>query len=795
VEPRTRLGPYEVVGLIGSGGMGEVYRARDTRLGRDVAIKVLPGEFASDPERLRRFEREAKATASLSHANILDVHDVGTYEGVPYLVEELLEGESLKERLERGAVSVSEAVRIAMEVAKGLAAAHGKGIVHRDLKPGNVFLTSDGRVKVLDFGLAKLVGVVPLGEAETLTRAPTLTTDFGSVMGTVAYMAPEQARGMPVDLRTDVFAFGVVLYEMLAGERPFVGSTGTDVVAAILKEEPAPLPVSVSPELSAVVVRCLAKDPEERFQNGGEVERALAEIPSEGGVPLWPAIARSLRRHPWLTAANAVVALLFLALLLNMGGLRGRVLGRSPARAIRLAVLPFANLSGDPQQEYLSDGVTQEMIAQLGRLHPGSLSVIARTSVMRYKKTDTPIDRIGRELGVDYVLEGSAQREAGRIRISAELIQVRDQTQLWADVYERELSGILALQSDVAQKVAGALSLKLLPPEQARLTNVRGVNPEAYDAYLKGSQNWIKLTKPNLDTAEQYFNLALSRDPSYAAAYAGLAWVWGCRNQMGLVSPREAGPKAKAAALKAVELDDNLAEAHYALAAIMTWHDWDLPGAGTEWDRALELNPNNPDALAMHSHYLMIMGRPDESMVQIRKALRLDPFNVIIQSFYAIDLYCGRRYDDTIVEARKALSMQPDAPVALSALGLSLHEKRQYGEVIAAAARLYASWMPDVKEALERGYAETGYVGAWRKAADVEEAKHGGEPGVANDLAQDYMMLGDKARALDWLERACDARDPNVPYIRCFPLFDPLRSEPRFQAVVRRLNLPDDAKR
>ncbi len=786
----ARLGPYEIVATIGAGGMGEVWRARDTRLGRDVAIKVLPAEFAEDAERLRRFEREAKATAALSHPNILDVHDVGTFEGVPYLVEELLEGESLKDRLERGALPTREASAIALQIAHGLAVAHEKHIVHRDLKPGNVFLTKDGIAKILDFGLAKLVEGVPVGEADTLTHAPTGATEFGRVLGTVAYMAPEQARGLPVDSRADVFAFGVVLYEMVAGERPFRGATATDTIAAILKEAPPALPSSVPAGLVELIQKCLAKEPEKRYQGGSEVLDALEAVQPEAVAPVWVSLRRSVRRHPWLAVANAVIALVALALVFDVGGVRGRLPGGSSARAVRLAVLPFANLSGDPQQEYLSDGLTQEMIAQLGRLHPASLSVIARTSVMRYKKTEAPIDRIGRELGVDYVLEGSAQREAGRIRISAELIQVRGQTQLWADVYERELSGILALQSDVAQKVAGALALKLLPAEQARLTNVRAVNPEAYDAYLKGSQNWIKLTKPDLDTAEQYFDLALSRDPGYAAAYAGLALVWACRQQMGYAPPSEAGPKAKAAARRALALDDSVAEAHFALAGVLTWTDWDFPGAGREWVRAVELNPNSPDALASYSHYLMIVGRPDEAMAQIRKALELDPFNVIVRTFYAVDLYCARRYDDAIVEARRGLRTQPDAPLALAALMWSLHEKKQYEEVIATAARYYAPWMPDVKEALERGYTETGYVGAWRKATEDEAAKHGGEPGVANELAQTCAMLGDKACALDWLERASEARDPNVPYITCFPMFDSLRSEPRFQALLRRMNLP-----
>jgi TolB-like protein len=710
---------------------------------------------------------------------------------VPFLVEELLEGESLKERLERGPLDQAEALRIAAEIGKGLAAAHAKGIVHRDLKPGNVFLTRDGAVKILDFGLARLV--VMAGAPETLAEAATAaeSTQLGAVLGTVAYMAPEQARGQPVDQRADVFAFGVVLHEMLSGTRPFQGSTATDTLAAILKDEPPPLPASVPPAVAAVVTRCLAKDPDKRYQRGSELRAALEVVPSGGVVPApcWP--SRPSRRL-WLVAVALLVGVAVTALLLDVDGLRTRVLGgrRGPARSVKLAVLPFANLSGNPEQEYLSDGLTQEMIAQLGRLHPGSLSVIARTSVMRYKKSEASIAQIGRELGVDYVLEGSAQREAGRIRISAELIQVRDQTQLWADVYEREISGILALQGDVAQKVAAALALKLLPAEQARLASARAVNPEAYEAYLKGSQYWIKMTPGDLDTAEGYFNVALHKDPDFAAAYTGMAWVWACRNQMGYAPPGEAVPRMREAALKAISLDDTLAESHYALAALKTWHDWDLPGAAREWERAVELDPNFADGVAMYSHFLTIMGRTDEAMAQVDRALSLDPFNVTIHSFRAVDLYCARRYDEAILQARKALDMQPNAPVALGAFVLASHEEKQYDQVIAAASTFYARWAPDVKEALERGDAELGYAGAYRRATDIEASSHGEEPGAAFDISQNYLIAGETARALDWLEKAYQARDPNMPYIGCMPIFDPLRSEPRFQSLLRRMNLP-----
>jgi serine/threonine-protein kinase len=793
VEIGARLGPYEIVAPIGAGGMGEVYRARDTRLGRDVAIKVLPAEFAEDAERLRRFEREARATAALSHPNILEVHDVGTFEGVPYLVEELLEGESLKERIERGALPASEAIGVAVQIARGLAAAHEKGIVHRDLKPANVFLTKHGAVKILDFGLAKLVENVAVGEADTLTHAPTGATEFGRVLGTVAYMAPEQARGMPVDQRADVFAFGVVLYEMVAGERPFRGATATDTVAAILKEEPPALPASVPRDLVAVIGRCLAKEPEKRYSGGSEVLSALAAVQPEGASPVWLSLRRSIRRRPWLAAANVMVALVVLALALNVGGIRGRLLGRAGGggKAIRMAVLPFANLSGDPEQEYLSDGLTQEMIAQLGRLHPDTLSVIARTSVMRYKKTDTPIDRIGRELGVDYVLEGSAQREAGRIRISAELIQVKDQTQLWAEVYERELAGVLALQNEVAQKVAGALALKLLPSEKAQLASARTVNPEAFEAYLKGSQYWIKMTKGDLDTAEGYFNLAIQKEPSYAAAYAGIAWVWACRNQMGYAKQTEAVPRMKQAALEAVALDDNLGEAHYALAAVKTWHDWDLPAARPEWERAVELNPGWADGLAMYSHYLAIMGRTDEAMARIDRALSLDPFDVTVHSFRGVVLIMAHRYDDALAEYRKVQEMEPANPVSADQLWGILAVMEKGRRAVDAAKEYYTTvaGFPEFGALMDKGFAEGGFPGTMRRAADALAARavNGGRWAIG--VASLYAYAGEKDRALDWLERAYEERDPNLPYLRT-PDFDCLRDEPRFRALARRLGIP-----
>jgi TolB-like protein/Tfp pilus assembly protein PilF len=793
VSQGTRLGPYEILAPLGAGGMGEVYRARDQRLGREVAVKVLPAEYAADPERLKRFEREARATAALSHPNILAVHDVGTHEGVSYLVEELLEGESLRERLERDDLSLGEALRIAGEIARGLAAAHEKGIVHRDLKPGNVFLTTHGTVKVLDFGLAKLMPRVTADEAETLSTAATATTRLGGVLGTAAYMAPEQARGKPVDRRADVFAFGVVLYEMLAGERPFRGSSGTEVMAAILTDEPAPLPAAVG--------RCLAKDPGRRYQRAGEVRSVLEAVQS--GAAAAPEMVRHAAgpSRRWLAAAVVLAAAIAGVVAVDLGGVRTRVMAgiTGPQPSIKLAVLPFANLTGDPEQEYLSDGLTQELIAQLGRLHPQALSVIARTSVMRYKKNDAPIDQIGRELGVEYVLEGSAQREANRVRVTAELIHVRDQTQVWADSFERELAGILALQSDVARQVAGALALKLLPAEQARLSSVGAVNPEAYEAYLKGSYHWQKLTPTDIDTAERYFELALEKDPSYAPAYEGLAWVWGARKQMAIAAPAEAGPKSKAAAERAIALDGASPPAHLTLAVVRSWTDWDWAGAEPEWRRALELDPNSATTHAYFAHFLANLGRADEALPHAERALELDPFNALFYAMYGVVLQYQRRWDESIAAARTALSLQPDMPVARSVLQRAYIAKGMRDEQLADQRERIAR-DPERMAAFEQGLAEGGYEGAQRRIADLLAARYEEARGVPDagarrvympvGIAWRYLDAGDTERAIDWLEEAYDVRDANLPYVG-LPSWDALRPDPRFRALLRRIGLPE----
>ncbi len=705
------LGHYRILERIGQGGMGVVFLAEDTSLHRKVALKFLPADMQQDDTARKRFIREARSAAALDHPYICHINEVGESEGQDFIAMEYVEGQSLSDRIAaettgRPPVPLQEALQIAIEVAEALEAAHGKGIVHRDIKPGNIMLTETGHAKVMDFGLAKMTMVSGGVDAEEATV--TALTLSGAAMGTPAYMSPEQLRGQPADTRSDLWALGVTLYEMVAGTRPFEGPGGYEVTSAILSQAPRPLPTGVPAELGAVIGRCLEKEPGKRFQAAGELREALSAVVA-GTVSPWVGWRYRIAHSRWPAVATAALALVVLAGILvgvDAGGLRGWLTGRmgSPAKTVKLAVLPFANLTGDPEQEYLSDGLTQEMIAQMGRLHPQGLSVIARTSVMQYKKSEKPIDQIARELGVGYVLEGSARKDGGRIRITAELVQVRDQTQLWAETYDREISGILALQSDVARKVAEALALKLLPREQSLLANARTVNPEAYDAYLKGLKLSYGITSADLDASLKYFHLALEKDPNYPLAYAGVSIVWAYRQQMGFTPPHEAAPKAKAAALKALELDDTLAEAHCALAVIYAWTDWNWPATEAAFKRAIDLNPNLPDARAFYSHYLFMMRRSDEAMAQIERALALDPFNPLFQIMYAVDLIFSRRYDDAVAAARNV----PGNPAAVQVIWWARSVQGRRKEAL-EAAKAYMKVIYDdraVDEALDQGYAQ-----------------------------------------------------------------------------------------
>ena len=784
LPPGRKLGPYEILSLIGAGGMGEVYKAKDTRLRRTVAVKVLPSHLSSDAERRGRFEREARAASALNHPNITTVYDIGQDEGTRYIVMEFVAGKTFRQLVDDGPLSTKKMLPLATQIAEGLSKAHAAGIVHRDLKPENVMVTDDGLVKILDFGLAKLMpqSTNVGSDMATVTKA----TREGTVLGTVQYMSPEQAAGRRLDFRSDQFSFGSILYEMATGKLAFKKGTIPQTLAAIIDNEPEPLRKlnkEIPAELSAIVERCLAKDPGERYESTADLAAELKTVPETS--PAW----RARRRVLW-AAAGLVATSLVWVFGPNLVRLSERVFPsatRAPIESI--AVLPLHNLSGDPEQEYFADGLTEALITDLAKI--GALKVISRTSAMRYKGTDKPLSEIAQELNVDAVIEGSALRSGDRVRITAQLIDVETDQHLWAETYERDFQDLLVLQSEVAQAVAREIEVALTPEETARLASARPVNPEAHENYLKGVFHYQKLTPPDLDAALSYFELALEKDPDYAPAYVGIARVWGGRGQMGYVPASEAAPKKKAAVLKALELDESLPEAHHALATTETWSEWDWPSAERAFERTIELNPNYAEARAYYSHFLNIMGRPDEAMAQIERALELDPFNDLYQSLYGVDLIFVRRYDEAIEQFRKSLRTSPGNPVALLRLSTAFDLKGMYEEALEAQKSFLATVDDrESEEALMRGYEEAGYAGAMRRLADLAAARsretHAGPMGVVSL----YLRAGENDLALEWLERAFVDRDPNLPFISVSPPFDSVRDDPRFQDLLRRMNLP-----
>lgn len=776
---------YQVTAKLGAGGMGEVYRAQDTQLGRQVAIKIVKVDRWEDVSARERLLREARAAAALNHPNICTVHEVGEAQGQAYIVMELIEGRPLSELIPDHGLPLHTLLRYARQIAAALAHAHERGLVHRDLKPSNIVVTGEGNAKVLDFGLARRL---PDAEQNAPTESLASLTVPGTIVGTLAYMPPEQLRGEPADARSDVWALGVVLYQMATGSRPFCGRTSFELSAAILSQPVRDLPARTPAELRAVIDRCLAREPGRRYARGGEVRAALETITADTATRV-VAEPRQERRL-WLLSVAVAVLLALLAGALNFSSLRERLFPRAAElRMESLAVLPLENLSGDPAQDYLASGIHEALITDLAKLS-GFRRVIARSSVKRYEKTSLSPQQIAGELHVDALLTGSVVRAGNRVQITASLISASE-TPIWSERYDREFRDVLSLQNEIVTAVTQQIRLKLTPLEQARLQAQRPVSPEAFEAYLQGRFHRLKQTREDFDLAERYFQFALAKDPNYALAYAGLGTVWLGRGDSGFLPPRESFSKGAAFLARAVEMDDSSAELHVSLANQINSVRWDWPEAEKEFHRALAINPNLADAHFFYADMLIVMKRPQEWEREIKRARELDPLNDFNESFYGWHLNYLHRYDEAIPIFQKLLLTGPNKGSNYLGLWGAYYKKGMYDQALAAARNYFSSIREqDFAAALGPVRGEAAYRTAMHRVAQLMAAQSKRRHIPAVRIARMYAHAGDKDTAMQWLEKAYQNRESPLIRLAVFWDWDTLRSDPRFLDLLRRMNLP-----
>jgi len=811
----TTLGHYEILTQLGAGGMGEVYLAQDTRLNRKVALKVLPTALISNPQRLYRFELEAQAASSLNHPNILTVYEIGIQDKTHFIATEFIEGETLRRKLQTTGLGVEETLQFATQIAAALDAAHRNGIIHRDIKPENIMMHEDGLVKVLDFGLAKLTETTPDApvdtQAETFAQVKTMP---GSVMGTVAYMSPEQARGLEVDARTDIFSLGAVLYEMLTGAVPFKGATTNDMIAAILTTEPAPLGEDAPAELQRIVKKALQKNAEKRYQTvkdlvldlrslqddlnfTAELERSGMPSRSRQPTPTqdqniqttWEAayITSNIKQHK----LGIAVALLLLLPVIGFGYWYLNHRGSTATQIESIAVLPFKNESDSADLEYLSDGMTESLINSLSQLP--HLSVKARSSVFRYKGKGAEAQQVASDLSVQAVLSGRVIQRGDDLTLYLSLVDGRNGNQLWGEQYNRKLADLVSLQSEIARDVSHKLRARLSGVDEKKVAKTYTENAEAYQLYLRGNYYLFEGDESGYKRSLDYFQQAIGKDPDYAQAYAGIANVYIEAADVTLTN-REAMAKAKEAATKALELDDTVAEGHASMAGIRMFYDWNWPEAEKEYRRAIELNPNYALAHQGYSFYLgMVRGRYPEAIAEAKKAQQVDPLSLYANANVGYAYLTARRYDDASEQLHRTLELDQNYSWTHVLIG-DLHERRgEFPEAIAEyekVRQLDDTFAIGMQGNLGRIYARLGERDKAQKVIDKLKELSKQQHFVSSiDVAAIYAALNERERAIEWLEKGYQERTGGMLLLRTDPVWDDYRSDPGFQDVLRRVGL------